>query len=449
MDGVVGGADSDPGSRSYQVSLQGWSGYHFCGGALIASQWVLTAAHCVARSTPYVRVGVRTRSSSEGEVISVDEVIIHSGFKASTLENDIALLKLASAVDTSLTPLLLPTSTVMSAAAAPGDMVTVSGWGATREGGILVDVLQEVDVPVVSNSSCNASYRSHVADSMICAGYANGGKDSCQGDSGGPLVADLGSNTYSVGVVSWGDGCARPDKPGVHTRTYSFVSWIEEKMGRGDDLVLLDPGVPVHDLAAGAGAWLRYAIDVPEGVSDLMIRLSDGSGDADLYVREGAEPTSSAHDCRPFMFGNGETCAIASPSAGRTYAYLYGYRAFSGVTLTASYETSVGSDVTLLESGVPVTGLSGSMGNWQKFAIDAPAAATTLTVTMSGGIGDADLYARESAEPNSSTYDCRPFMFGNDETCTFEPPAEGRTYIFVYAYKNFADATLVADLATR
>jgi hypothetical protein len=438
------------------VSLQS-SGSHFCGGALIDTQWVLTAAHCVTSTTPDVRVGVHTLSSDEGEVISVSEVIIHSGYDSSTMENDIALLKLASAADSTLTPLLMPTSTVMSSAAAEGDLVTVSGWGTTSEGGSIADVLQEVDVPVVSNTSCDASYDEDIVDSMLCAGYDEGGKDSCQGDSGGPLVAEYDGEIYSVGVVSWGYGCARAGKPGVYTRTYSFLDWIEENMGgtddggddTGDDLVLLDNGVAVSGLAASTGSWLQYAIDVPADASDLVIEITGGSGDADLYVRYGAEPTSSSYDCRPYQSGNEESCEVASPSEGRTYAYLYGYSAFSSVTLTASYTASSGSSVTLLESGVPVTGLSGSASEWQEFAIDVPAGSTSLVVTMSGGSGDADLYVREGDEPTTSAYDCRPYESGNEETCTFDSPTEGRTYVFVRGYTAYADVTLVADLASE
>jgi trypsin len=219
---IVGGYESTPGSRPYQISLQESYYGHFCGGALIASDWVLTAAHCVAGSSAsslQVRVGLHRLSSDAGQTIAVSQIIRHSGYNSNTMVNDIALLELATPADPSYTPLALPTAAVMSSAGAPGDMVEVSGWGSIYEGSSAPDALQEVAVPVVSNTTCNNAYGGDIYDSMLCAGYADGGKDSCQGDSGGPMVADVDGTFYSVGVVSWGEGCARPGKYGVYTRT--------------------------------------------------------------------------------------------------------------------------------------------------------------------------------------------------------------------------------------
>merc|ERR1711974_280318 len=104
-----------------------------------------------------------------------------------------------------------------------GTTCTVSGWGTTSEGGSLARILQKVDVPVVSDKSCRKSYStSQIADSMICAGFEQGGKDSCQGDSGGPFMC---GNQLS-GVVSWGYGCAEAGYPGVYTQTSYFVDWV-------------------------------------------------------------------------------------------------------------------------------------------------------------------------------------------------------------------------------
>uniref|UniRef100_A0A8D0ADB2 trypsin n=1 Tax=Sander lucioperca TaxID=283035 RepID=A0A8D0ADB2_SANLU len=82
--------------------------------------------------------------------------------------------------------------------------------------------LQEVSVPLVSITQCNAAY-GIITSNMICAGLPAGGKDSCQGDSGGPLVTKSGSTWVQVGVVSFGKGCALPGYPGVYTRMYSLI----------------------------------------------------------------------------------------------------------------------------------------------------------------------------------------------------------------------------------
>jgi len=99
--------------------------------------------------------------------------------------------------------------------------------GATREGGASSARLLKVSVPVVSRTQCRSVYGSQVTDRMFCAGVDAGGKDSCQGDSGGPIVD--GSSTL-IGLVSWGDGCARPGVPGVYARVGSFTSFINANL---------------------------------------------------------------------------------------------------------------------------------------------------------------------------------------------------------------------------
>jgi hypothetical protein len=107
----------------------------------------------------------------------------------------------------------------------------VSGWGATAEGGSSAAILQKVRVPIVSNTTCNAAYGGGITANMLCAGLVEGGKDSCQGDSGGPLVVPDGSGWRLAGVVSFGNGCARPNFYGVYTRISSFTTWITSQVG--------------------------------------------------------------------------------------------------------------------------------------------------------------------------------------------------------------------------
>ncbi len=101
--------------------------------------------------------------------------------------------------------------------------------------------------------------------------------------------------------------------------------------------VTLQNGVALGSQGAAQGAWLRYRIDVPAGASNLAITTSGGTGAADLYVRAGSEPSASTYDCRPLTNGNNETCSFAQPQATVYYIGLYGYRAFSGVTVQAQY----------------------------------------------------------------------------------------------------------------
>ncbi|XP_054709106.1 trypsin-1-like [Uloborus diversus] len=110
-------------------------------------------------------------------------------------------------------------------------MATVTGWGTTSQGGSLSETLRAVDVPIMTDDECRKAYEDMIEDSMICAGYEEGGKDSCQGDSGGPFVqrSESGVSTL-IGIVSWGKGCAQPNNPGVYTETAHFMDWIVRTM---------------------------------------------------------------------------------------------------------------------------------------------------------------------------------------------------------------------------
>nr|AAQ55487.1 allergen Lep d 3 [Lepidoglyphus destructor] len=218
---IVGGSAVASGEATYQVSLQRSS--HFCGGTIIDDYWVLTAAHCVSgTSASQLKVRYNTvRHNSGGSLISVSEVIAHSGYSSWTLDNDIALLKTSSPM-TGIKKADLPVS-----GSDVSGSVLVTGWGYTTEGGSLASSLQKVSVPVVDRAQCNSSYSGDITPNMFCAGVSAGGKDSCQGDSGGPVVS---GNTV-VGAVSWGMGCARPNYPGVYTRVGNFREWIKTNSG--------------------------------------------------------------------------------------------------------------------------------------------------------------------------------------------------------------------------
>ncbi|XP_052576099.1 anionic trypsin-2 [Peromyscus californicus insignis] len=219
-DKIVGGYTCQENSVPYQVSLN--SGYHFCGGSLINSQWVVSAAHCY-KSRIQVRLGEYNINVLEGneQFVTASKSIRHPNYNSWTLDNDIMLIKLASPVTLSarVATVALPTS-----CAPAGTQCLISGWGNTLSSGVNnPDLLQCLDAPLLTQAACEASYPGKITNNMVCAGFLEGGKDSCQGDSGGPVVC----NGQLQGIVSWGYGCAQKNLPGVYTKVCNYVDWIQ------------------------------------------------------------------------------------------------------------------------------------------------------------------------------------------------------------------------------
>ncbi|XP_067004199.2 trypsin-1 isoform X1 [Anabrus simplex] len=232
LDGrIVGGSTADIKDSPYQLSLQ-TEGNHYCGASIISAEWALTAGHCVDGGLPSwisVRAGSSNRACG-GSIHQVAQIISHPKFDRNTLDYDFALIRVATpfSFGSNVAAVGLPSR---NEDVSPGTSAIVTGWGLTSEGdGWNATILQQVTVPIVSYSECNADYENYdggITERMICAGYTAGGKDACQGDSGGPLVA----NGKLQGVVSWGYGCARPNYPGVYARVASVRDWIKTSSG--------------------------------------------------------------------------------------------------------------------------------------------------------------------------------------------------------------------------
>uniref|UniRef100_A0A452SLT8 tryptase n=1 Tax=Ursus americanus TaxID=9643 RepID=A0A452SLT8_URSAM len=237
---IAGGLPAAERKWPWQVSLQARD-RHMCGGSLIASRWVLTAAHCIIGSSSHsheeytVRLG-DTHSHSHSKttlVVPVEDIVCHRFYDAKTLRHDIALVLLSFSVNYSsyIQPVCLPERAFHVES---GTECWVAGWGCPtrdREADSLTVHLQETKQLILHYKKCNqilltrlGSLRNLVKKGMLC-GYQDG-KSLCKGDSGGPLVCELNATWVQVGIVSWGIGCGRKNYPGVYTEVSFYKDWV-------------------------------------------------------------------------------------------------------------------------------------------------------------------------------------------------------------------------------
>lgn len=230
---IVKGDVCPKGQCPWQASLE-YAGEYKCGGVILDSQWIITAAHCVWNKDPVllqVTLGEHILGKDEGteQRMKVSKVFMHPQYNHSTTDSDIALLRLLSpaTLDRYAIPVCLPPANgTFGRTLGAIRMSTVSGWGRLTESGPPSVVLQRLEVPRVSLDECRAKSGLKVTRNMLCAGFIEGGRDSCQGDSGGPLVTRYRNTWFLAGIVSWGKGCASVGVYGIYTRVSVFVEWI-------------------------------------------------------------------------------------------------------------------------------------------------------------------------------------------------------------------------------
>ncbi|KYN23168.1 PREDICTED: serine proteinase stubble-like [Trachymyrmex cornetzi] len=238
---VVGGEDADANEWCWQVALINSLNQYLCGGALIGTQWVLTAAHCVTNivrtgDAIYVRVGdhdlTRKYGSPGAQTLRVATTYIHHNHNSQTLDNDIALLKLHGQAELKdgVCLVCLPARGVSHTA---GKRCTVTGYGYMGEAGPIPLRVREAEIPIVSDAECIRKVNAVTEKifilpaSSFCAGGEQG-NDACQGDGGGPLVCQDDGFYELAGLVSWGFGCGRQNVPGVYVKVSSYIGWINQ-----------------------------------------------------------------------------------------------------------------------------------------------------------------------------------------------------------------------------
>ncbi|XP_033620058.1 ovochymase-2 [Fukomys damarensis] len=252
---IVGGNQVEKGSYPWQVSLKKRK-KHICGGTIISPQWVITAAHCVANrniaSMLNVTAGEHNLSQTEPEeqILTIKTIIIHPQFSIKKpMEYDIALLKMAGTFQFGqfVRPVCLPEPGERFEA---GFICTTTGWGRLTEDGIFPQVLQEVNLPILTKEECAAALltikKPFSGKTFLCTGSPEGGSDACQGDSGGSLMCRNKKGAWTLaGVTSWGLGCGRgwrnngqkkdQGSPGIFTDISKVLPWIHEYIQTGNE----------------------------------------------------------------------------------------------------------------------------------------------------------------------------------------------------------------------
>ncbi|XP_076852347.1 serine protease 33 [Brachyhypopomus gauderio] len=266
---IVGGNEAQDGAWPWQVDIQTETNGHVCGGSIISTGWVLSAAHCFpypADVSPYrLYMGrYQLNGYNQFEMMSrVKRVVIPEGYSNPQEGRDIALVQLSTPVTWSdrIQPVCLPSADLDFSS---GTLCYVTGWGNIQEGVALsgIGTLRQVGVPIIDQASCSLMYQSQSSNSdtvvilpdMICAGYKWGGRDSCQGDSGGPLVCPVGNGTWiQAGVVSFGLGCAQRNRPGIYSRVSSFAGLISSTVPRAQLMGQACSSEPQGFLVLGLG----------------------------------------------------------------------------------------------------------------------------------------------------------------------------------------------------
>ncbi len=410
--------------------------FPICGASLIADRWLLSAAHCFVDSETGQPTDVDDLAflidtlditGDDGIFAAIAQVIIHPAYSVETDSNDIALIQLAAPVN--IEPIAIPQ--VSGLFPQVGETSTVTGWGATSEGGQISPILQEVDLPIVSHGACAPFYENSAVNLQqelaVCAGgFRTGGLDSCQGDSGGPLFVQRGDESVQAGIVSVGLGCARPGVPGVYTRVAAYFDWINSFVsdlrvytGIAEQDVLAVPEIRTQinansrtDALVTRGEIDFYAVS---GINRISLATLDG--DADLFVSDSPVFSDESLVCTSLLAGTSlDECTFENNSEF--------YIAVSGF-VESSYTLTVGDGVQpVVDAGARVLQPNiAATGSLLQAAGDVYIANAGNSAEVTSISGNADLWVFSARPFTLDTLLCRSNETGSAiDSCSFNLP---------------------------
>lgn len=375
---VVGGSPIPITSVPWQVALLVNS--TLCSGSVIASSWIVTAAHCVngvdaGRVSAYAGI-TNLSDRSGGNQLAVSSVIVHPEFNSDTFQNDIALIGLAAPIvpSAALQAIRLPAAVDPGIWPAAGTPAQVSGWGSTSFGGspsgtLLAGQLQVLLGP--GQPGCGDYGSGFFPAQVICAGTPAGGVDACQGDSGGPLIVTEAGVPVLAGITSVGNECALAQYPGLYTRVTAFLPWITQYVPIAASAPL-PPSAPTAIALAGERAAISWTPSPADGGSPVTGYTAVASpGSASCTTTE-------------------TTCVIPGLAAGTSYAFTV--TATNAAGSSGSVTTSA---LTRAVDGVMRTGVTVRSSRWATWAglkvrtaerIKATALSTRICTTTSVGV---------------------------------------------------------------